>query len=60
VGAGSGTLIGLIAGDTVKGLALGSVIGGLAGGTKGVYESNKDFETIYRNCMRARGYDVLN
>jgi uncharacterized protein YcfJ len=60
VGAGTGSLIGVIAGDTVKGLALGSVIGGVAGGAKGVYESEKDFETIYRNCMRARGYDVLN
>jgi outer membrane lipoprotein SlyB len=60
VGAGTGTLVGVIAGSTVTGLALGSVIGGLAGGAKGVYDSNKDFETIYRNCMRGRGYKVLN
>ncbi|MBI4228777.1 MAG: glycine zipper family protein [Deltaproteobacteria bacterium] len=60
VGAGTGSLIGVIAGDTVKGLALGSVIGGVAGGAKGVYEGNKDFEQIYRNCMIGRGYSVLN
>lgn len=60
VGAGTGSLIGVIAGDTVKGLALGSVIGGVAGGAKGVYESNKGYEQIYRNCMSGRGYNVLN
>jgi outer membrane lipoprotein SlyB len=60
VGAGTGSLIGVIAGDTVKGLALGSVIGGVAGGAKGAYSSNRDFEQIYRNCMRGRGYNVLN
>lgn len=60
VGAGTGSLIGVIAGNTVKGLALGSVIGGVAGGAKGVYDSEKGFETIYKNCMRGRGYNVLN
>ena len=60
VGTGTGALIGAIAGSATKGLAYGAVIGGLAGATKGVYESNKNYETIYRNCMRGRGYNVLN
>lgn len=60
VGTGAGALIGTIAGDTVSGLAYGAVIGGLAGGAKGVYDSEKGYEEIYRNCMRGRGYNVLN
>ncbi len=60
VGTGTRALIGAIAASASKGLAYGAVIGGVAGATKGVYESNKNYETIYRNCMRGRGYNVLN
>ena len=60
VGAGTGALIGAIAGDAVKGLAFGAVIGGVAGGAKGIYDSEKGYEQIYRNCMTGRGYNVLN
>ncbi len=60
VGAGTGTLLGVITGHTVTGLAAGAVIGGVAGGAKGAYDSDKNYETIYRNCMRGRGYNVLN
>jgi len=60
VGTGTGALIGTIAGNTVAGLAYGAVIGGLAGGAKGVYDSEKGYEQIYRNCMIGRGYNVLN
>jgi len=60
VGTGAGALIGTIAGNTVSGLAYGAVIGGLAGGAKGVYDSEKGYEQIYKNCMRGRGYNVLN
>ena len=60
VGAGTGALIGAIAGDAVKGLGYGAVIGGVAGGAKGVYDSEKGYQQIYRNCMVGRGYNVLN
>ncbi len=60
VGTGTGALIGAIAGSAAKGLAYGAVIGGVAGAGKGLYESNKNYEQIYRNCMRGRGYNVLN
>ena len=60
VGTGAGALIGTIAVNTVSGLAYGAVIGGLAGGAKGVYDSEKGYEQIYKNCMRGRGYNVLN
>lgn len=60
VGTGTGALIGAIAGDAVTGLAYGAVIGGVAGGAKGIYDSEKGYEQIYRNCMIGRGYNVLN
>ncbi|MCK5392278.1 MAG: hypothetical protein KAJ31_07600 [Deltaproteobacteria bacterium] len=60
VGAGTGALIGAIAGNTGAGLAAGAVIGGVGGGARGIYQSEKGFEDIYRNCMRGRGYNVLN
>ena len=60
VGTGTGALIGAIAGDAVSGLAYVAVIGGVAGGAKGVYDSEKGYEQIYRNCMIGRGYNVLN
>jgi uncharacterized protein YcfJ len=60
VGAGTGALLGVITGSVTTGLAAGAVIGGVAGGAKGAYDSDKNYETIYRNCMRGRGYNVLN
>ena len=60
VGTGTGALIGAIAGSAATGLAYGAVIGGVAGGAKGIYDSEKGYEQIYRNCMRGRGYNVLN
>jgi len=60
VGTGTGALIGTIAGNTVSGLAYGAVIGGVVGAAKGLYDSNQNYETIYRNCMSGRGYNVLN
>ena len=60
VGAGTGALLGVITGSVTTGLAAGTVIGGVAGGAKGAYDSDKNYETIYRNCMRGRGYNVLN
>lgn len=60
IGAGTGTLLGVITGNTAKGLATGAVIGGVAGGSKGAYESENEYERIFRNCVRGRGYNVLN
>jgi uncharacterized protein YcfJ len=60
VGTGTGALLGTIFGSTTTGLAAGAVIGGVAGASRGVYQSNRDFENIFRNCMRGRGYRVLN
>lgn len=60
IGTGTGALLGVIAGNTVRGLATGAVIGGVVGGVKGGYKSDLQYETIFRNCMRGRGHNVLN
>jgi outer membrane lipoprotein SlyB len=60
VGAGTGALIGAIGGSVGKGAGIGAVIGGVGGGGRAVYKSNKNYNSIYRNCMRDRGYKVLN
>ena len=60
VGTGAGALLGVISGNTTKGLATGAVIGGLAGLLKGGQESEEVYRQIFRNCMRGRGYNVLN
>ena len=60
VGAGTGALIGAIGGSAGKGAGIGAVIGGVGGGGRAVYKSNKNYNSIYRNCMRGRGYKVLN
>jgi len=60
VGAGTGALIGAISGSAGKGAGIGAIVGGVGGGGRAVYKSNKNYDTLYRNCMRDRGYKVLN
>jgi len=60
VGAGTGALIGAIGGGVGKGLGIGAVVGGVAGGGTSIYKNHKTYDEIYKNCMRGRGYRVLN
>jgi hypothetical protein len=60
IGAGTGALIGAIGGSAGKKAGIGAVVGGVAGGGRSVYKSNKNYNSIYRNCMRNRGYKVVN
>jgi len=60
VGAGTGALLGVIGGKAGKKAGIGAVVGGVAGGGMSVYKNNKKYDEIYKNCMRGRGYKVLN
>lgn len=60
IGAGTGALIGAIGGSVGKGLGVGAVVGGVAGGGRSVYKNHKNYDKVYKNCMRGRGYRVLN
>lgn len=60
VGAGTGALMGAIGGGVGKGLGIGAIVGGVAGGGMSVYKNHKTYDEIYKNCMRGRGYRILN
>ncbi len=60
VGAGTGALLGVIGGKTGKKAGIGAVVGGVAGGGRSVYKNHKEYDKVYKNCMRGRGYRVLN
>jgi hypothetical protein len=55
-GAAVGAAVGAIYGDAGKGAAAGGVQGGAAGGLSADQEKAR----VVRNCLRNRGYTVLN
>jgi len=55
-GAVVGGLIGAITGNTARGAGVGAV----AGGAKGVGSTNKERSRVVKNCLRNRGYQILN
>ena len=55
-GAIVGGLIGAITGNTARGAGVGAV----AGGAKGVGSTTKEEQRVVKNCLRNRGYQVLN
>ena len=65
-GAAGGAALGAITGALVPGVsagggaALGAATGGLLGLGGGAYSGVEQKREIYRNCMRNRGYSVLN
>jgi hypothetical protein len=65
-GAAGGAALGAITGALVPGVsagggaALGAATGGVLGLGGGAYSGVEQKREIYRNCMRNRGYSVLN
>jgi hypothetical protein len=65
-GAAGGAALGAITGALVPGVsagggaALGAATGGVVGLGAGAYSGVEQKREIYRNCMRNRGYSVLN
>lgn len=55
-GAVVGGLIGAITGDAGKAAGVGAV----TGGAKGVAEGSRDEVQVVKNCLRGRGYRILN
>jgi hypothetical protein len=60
VGAAAGAIIGAIAGVPGTGAAIGAAAGGTAGGGYKAVESSDQFKTVFKNCMRERGHNVLD
>jgi hypothetical protein len=65
-GAAAGAALGAITGALVggvsagEGAAFGAATGGAVGVGTGAYSGVKEQEQIINNCMRGRGYNVLN
>jgi len=56
VGAAVGAAAGAISGDVGDGAATGA----LYGGTRSGLMADRDKQRVYKNCLRGRGYRVLN
>jgi len=58
-GAAAGTMVGVIAGRPAHGLWQGAALGGLAGLGYGLYNSWDEQNRAVANCLRGRGYVVV-
>ena len=58
-GAVIGGLIGVITGGG-KGAAVGAGVGAVGGGAKGASQGEQDEVQVVKNCLRGRGYKILN
>ncbi|GEO81001.1 hypothetical protein [Pararhodospirillum oryzae] len=59
VGAALGAATGAVLGSPGSGAALGTAIGGIGGGTTAGGSAAMSQKNIINNCMRGRGYSVL-
>lgn len=55
-----GALLGLVAGGNMTDILQVGGIGAVAGGAGGLYEGNSAQENVVKQCLRGRGYNVLN
>lgn len=62
-GAASGAAVGGLVGaviDRPRSLEKGAGVGAVLGGAKGIARSQHEQHRVLRNCLRGRGYRVLN
>jgi hypothetical protein len=59
-GAVVGGAVGGIAGDSSEAAARGAGIGAVTGGARGLAEGERDRVRVVKQCLRGRGYRVLN
>ena len=58
-GAAVGAVIGAITGNSTT-VARGAGVGGVAGGASGAVAGEQSKDQVVKNCLRGRGYKVLN
>ena len=58
-GAIVGGLIGAVLGDSDR-VKKSAAVGGILGGTKGAASTQREKSQVVKNCLRNRGYQVLN
>jgi hypothetical protein len=61
-GAGSGAVVGGAIGaiDDRRDAGEGAAVGAVLGGVKGISEGERDQVRVVKNCLRGRGYRILN
>jgi len=59
-GAALGAIVGAFTGSAGTGAAIGAATGGTVGVAGGATKGINDQQTIINNCLRGRGYSVLN
>jgi outer membrane lipoprotein SlyB len=59
-GAAVGGAIGAVDGKRGRDAGEGAAVGAIAGGVKGLNEGERDQVRVVKNCLRGRGYRVLN
>ena len=59
-GAAIGAVVGAIADDSTEGTVRGAGIGAVAGGVQGLAEGEREQLRVVKQCLRGRGYRVLN
>jgi len=55
-----GGLVGAIAGGSTEAAARGAGVGVVTGGARGASEGERDKVHVVKQCLRGRGYKVLN
>ena len=60
IGAAAGAAIGAATGNPGKGAAIGAAAGGIGGGAYKGIDAEKKYKDAYIQCMRNRGWNVLN
>lgn len=60
VGAVAGGIIGSFSGNFGKGVAAGAGVGAAGGAARAAIKTDQEKRNIVQNCMRNRGYSVLN
>ena len=59
-GAAVGGAVGAIAGDSSEAAARGAGVGAVTGVVRGLSEGERDKVRVVKQCLRGRGYRVLN
>ena len=59
-GSGVGAAVGAVAGAINGDVGRGAANGALYGGTRSGLDADRDKQQVFKNCLRGRGYRVLN
>lgn len=59
-GTAAGAVVGAAAGAVTGDVGDSAALGGIYGATRSALDADRDKQRVYKNCMRGRGYRVLN